>query len=99
MTTVSGALSRRGLPGILAEWDPADWRTPALVDRLGRRKAALWHRVVDLRATIGESQQALAELGLSQVETPQLTQDELAHMIRAGEGLHEFLVGGGSQGD
>ncbi|MGH3785201.1 MAG: AAA domain-containing protein [Pseudonocardiaceae bacterium] len=66
VATAAEAQARRGLPLILTDWDPADWRTRALGDRLGRRNAALWQQVADLRAMIGKSQQALAQLGLSQ---------------------------------
>ncbi|MGH3708669.1 MAG: AAA domain-containing protein [Pseudonocardiaceae bacterium] len=95
VAAASEAQSQRGLPGTLAEWDPADWRTGALADWLGRRNAALWQQVADLHTTIGERQQALAEIDLHQVHTPQLAQDELALMIEVGERLHEFLADGG----
>jgi very-short-patch-repair endonuclease len=95
VAAASEAQSRRGLPDTLDKWDPADWRTRALADRLGRRNALLWEQVVDSRAAIGESQRALAQLDLLQVNTPQLAPAELARMISVGQELHEFLARGG----
>ena len=83
------------MPQRAAAWDPANWLTTALNDRLAGRQQALWRRIASAAHEARTAQDSLYGLGMRQVHIPQVPINEVASMLRVASQLRDHLASGG----
>ncbi|MFG2006831.1 AAA domain-containing protein [Spirillospora sp. NPDC048911] len=95
LDAAADVIHRLGLPQDAGSWDPADWRTRAILDQLSGTDVSLWRHAAAGSAMAAEFLQEILDHRMLAVDTSDLSDADAARMITAGEELVSFLRSGG----